>query len=101
MKENLKISKLSNYIPENERNYEYEIKKFKDSLEQQYPLCAKCKNTVNNVLHKQALWLAEYKMLFFKQKPFCVITNVSIVINDIILQYIINFIFFRIQNILN
>ncbi|CAD1480191.1 unnamed protein product, partial [Heterotrigona itama] len=77
MKENLKVSKLSNYIPKNERNYEYEIKKFKDSLEQQYPLCAKCKSIVNSVLHKQALWLAQYKMLFFKQKPFCVITNNS------------------------
>ncbi|OAD62243.1 hypothetical protein WN48_06981 [Eufriesea mexicana] len=73
--ETIKISKLSDYIPENEKSYEYGIQKFKDSLEQQYPLCAKCKTTVNNVLHKQALWLAQYKMLFFKQKPFCLITN--------------------------
>lgn len=82
MNENLKISKISGYIPENEKNYEYEIKKLKDNLEQQYPLCAKCKITVNNVLYKQALWLAQYKMLLFKQKPFCIIANVSIVIKD-------------------
>ncbi|PBC28922.1 uncharacterized protein LOC107997745 isoform X1 [Apis cerana] len=75
MNENLKISKISGYIPENEKNYEYEIKKLKDNLEQQYPLCAKCKITVNNVLYKQALWLAQYKMLLFKQKPFCIIAN--------------------------
>lgn len=83
MNESLKISKLSDYVPKNERNYEYEIKKFKDSLEQQYPLCAKCKSTVNNVLYKQSLWLAQYKMLLFKQKPFCIIANVSIVIKYI------------------
>lgn len=82
MNENLKISKISGYIPENEKNYEYEIKKLKDNLEQQYPLCAKCKITVNNVLYKQALWLAQYKMLLFKQKPFCIIANVSIIIKD-------------------
>ncbi|XP_076393167.1 uncharacterized protein LOC100879812 isoform X2 [Megachile rotundata] len=70
IKETLKISKLSKYVPTSERNYEYEIKQFKDSLEQQYPLCANCKITVHNVLRKQALWLAEYKMLFFKKKPF-------------------------------
>ncbi|XP_068966590.1 uncharacterized protein [Bombus flavifrons] len=77
MNESLKISKLSDYVPKNERNYEYEIKKFKDSLEQQYPLCAKCKSTVNKVLYKQSLWLAQYKMLLFKQKPFCIIANNS------------------------
>ncbi|CAL7940629.1 unnamed protein product [Xylocopa violacea] len=73
--ESFKISKLANYIPENEKNYEYEIQQFKDSLEHQYPLCVKCKTTVNNVLHKQALWLARYKMLFFRQKPFSIIAN--------------------------
>ncbi|XP_078047252.1 uncharacterized protein LOC144475333 isoform X2 [Augochlora pura] len=59
----------------NEKNYEQEVKKFKKSLEQEYPLCTQCKSTVHNVLHKQALWLAEYKMLLFKQKPFQVIAN--------------------------
>lgn len=78
MNESLKISKLSNYKPVNERSYDHEIKQFKQSLEQQYPLCAGCKTTVHNILHKQALWLAEYKMLLFKQKPFCIIANVSI-----------------------
>ncbi|XP_076749784.1 uncharacterized protein LOC143422764 [Xylocopa sonorina] len=73
--ESLKLSKLSNYIPENEKNYEYEIRQFKDNLEQQYPLCINCKTTVNNVLYKQALWLARYKMLFFRQKTFSIIVN--------------------------
>ncbi|XP_017890611.1 uncharacterized protein LOC108631283 [Ceratina calcarata] len=68
--ESLKLSKLSNYIPRDERNYEYEIKRFKDSLEEIYPLCVRCKATVKGVLCRQALWLAQYKMLFFKQKPF-------------------------------
>ena len=75
MNESLKISKLSNYKPVNEKSYDYEIKQFKQSLEQRYPLCAGCKTTVHNVLHKQALWLAEYKMLLFKQKPFCIIAD--------------------------
>ncbi|CAK9814469.1 Transmembrane protein 201 homolog [Anthophora plagiata] len=75
MNESIKISKLSDYIPESEKNYEYEIKKFKDGLEKQYPLCAKCKTTVHSTLYKQALWLIQYKMLFFKQKSFSVITN--------------------------
>ncbi|XP_031838584.1 uncharacterized protein LOC116429606 [Nomia melanderi] len=73
--ETLKLSKLSNYVPTNDRNYDREVKQFKKSLEQEYPLCTKCKSTVNNILYKQALWLAEYKMLLFKQKPFDVITN--------------------------
>ncbi|XP_033334511.2 uncharacterized protein LOC117225250 [Megalopta genalis] len=73
--ETLKLSKLSNYVPMNEKNYEQEVKKFKKSLEQEYPLCTQCKSTVHNVLYKQALWLAEYKMLLFKQKPFQVIAN--------------------------
>ncbi|XP_015435539.1 PREDICTED: uncharacterized protein LOC107191099 [Dufourea novaeangliae] len=73
--ETLKISRLSNYIPINDKNYEQEVKQFKESLEQEYPLCVNCKNTVYNVLYKQALWLAKYKMLLFKQKPFCLIAN--------------------------
>lgn len=63
-------------MPENENNYDYEIKILKDSLEQQYPLCANCKSTVHNVLYKQALWITQYKMLFFKHKPLTIITNV-------------------------
>lgn len=69
---------MSTYKPINEKNYDHEIKLFKDGLEQQYPLCANCKITVHNTLHKQALWLAKYKMLLFKQKPFLIIVNVSI-----------------------
>lgn len=77
IKERLKLSKLNDYEPLTNKNYEREIKELKNSLEEQYPLCTKCKTTVKNVLHKQALWLAEYKMLLFKQKPFQVIANVS------------------------
>ncbi|XP_034176199.2 uncharacterized protein LOC117602379 isoform X2 [Osmia lignaria lignaria] len=68
--ESLKLAKLSDYIPKSERNYEHEIKQYRNILEQQYPLCAKCKTIVHRVLSKQALWLAQYKMLFFKKKPF-------------------------------
>ncbi|XP_053998548.1 uncharacterized protein LOC128887093 [Hylaeus anthracinus] len=73
--ESLKISKLSTFTPANEKNYEHELKQFKDSLEQRYPLCANCKITVHNTLHKQAFWLAKYKMSLFKQKPFRIIKN--------------------------
>ncbi|XP_076647941.1 uncharacterized protein LOC143356277 [Halictus rubicundus] len=73
--ETLKLTKLSNYVPTNERKYEQEIEQFKKSLEQEYPLCTQCKSTVHSVLHKQALWLTEYKMLLFKQRPFQVIAN--------------------------
>lgn len=73
--ESLKLSKLSDYVPRNERNYEYEIQRFKDSLEEIYPLCARCKATVKGVLSRQALWLARYKMLFFKGKPFSTIVD--------------------------
>ncbi|XP_076634016.1 uncharacterized protein LOC143348079 [Colletes latitarsis] len=73
--ESLKISKLSTYTPMNEKNYDHEMKQFKDNLEQQYPLCANCKITVHNTLHKQAIWLAKYKMLLFKHKPFRVLIN--------------------------
>lgn len=72
------MAKLSDYIPKSEKNYEHEIKQYRNILEQQYPLCAKCKTIVHSVLNKQALWLAQYKMLFFKKKPFNVIANVGI-----------------------
>ncbi|XP_076243688.1 uncharacterized protein LOC143184953, partial [Calliopsis andreniformis] len=75
--ETLKLSKLCNYTSENDKNYEHEIKQFKDNLEQQYPLCVKCKNKVKSILYKQTLWLAEYKMLLFRQKPFQMITNTT------------------------
>ncbi|XP_050461598.1 uncharacterized protein LOC126856789 [Cataglyphis hispanica] len=67
--ESLKLLELSNFEPKNERNYNTELKGFKEYLEKRYPLCNNCKLTVQNVLSKQALWLTRYKMLFFRQKP--------------------------------
>ncbi|KAK2575854.1 hypothetical protein KPH14_007228 [Odynerus spinipes] len=64
----LKLVELSNFEPQNERRYSKEIEKFQRTLEEKYPLCTNCNATVQNVLAKQAMWLARYKMLFFKQK---------------------------------
>ena len=50
---------------------------FEKSFEKKYPLCMKCQNVVQRVLHKQALWLTQYKMLLFKQKPIKRIIQVS------------------------
>lgn len=76
--ENLKLRELANFECKNEKFYNTEIKVFKDYLEDRYPLCDNCKLTVQSVLNKQALWLTRYKMLFFRQKPVRLITNVSI-----------------------
>ena len=46
-----------------------EFAKYEHSFEKKYPLCSNCQNIVQKVLHKQSLWLAQYKMLLFKQKP--------------------------------
>ncbi|KAG7207266.1 hypothetical protein KM043_008941 [Ampulex compressa] len=73
--EAIKLSQLSNFVPRNNRNYKSETEQFKQSLENKYPLCANCRTMVHNVLQKQSLWLAQYKMLFFKQKPVQALIN--------------------------
>lgn len=76
--ESLKVLELSNFEPKSERQYDAEMKKFKEYLEKRYPLCSKCKLTVQTVLSKQALWLTRYKMLLFRQKPLKMLIGVSI-----------------------
>lgn len=54
-----------------------EILQFKESLEEKYPLCHDCEGTVAAVLKKQSMWLLQYKMLLFKNKPIQQIFEVS------------------------
>ncbi|XP_011642142.1 uncharacterized protein LOC105430327 isoform X2 [Pogonomyrmex barbatus] len=68
-RESLKLSELSNFEPKNEKLFKAELKAFSEYLEMKYPLCNGCKSTVRNVLHRQALWLTRYKMLFYRKKP--------------------------------
>ncbi|KAL2720037.1 uncharacterized protein V1478_010303 [Vespula squamosa] len=65
----IKLAELSNFEPTNEKKYDQEIQQFKHFLEKKYPLCINCNAIVQNVLAKQTMWLAHYKMLFLKQKP--------------------------------
>lgn len=76
-REALKLSELSGFEPKNERHFDAELKAFKEYLEVRYPLCDGCKLTVRDVLHKQAVWLTHYKMLFFRQKPIRMLVDVS------------------------
>lgn len=76
--ESLKLIELSNFEPRNRKLYNDELKAFKEYLEEKYPLCTNCKLTVYDVLHKQTLWLAAYKMLFFRKKPVQMLIKVSI-----------------------
>lgn len=60
---------------------ESEIEVFRENLEAKYPLCKKCNTCVKRILQKQAVWLTQYKMLLFKQRPVKIIVNVSLKIN--------------------
>ncbi|XP_012534481.2 transmembrane protein 201 homolog [Monomorium pharaonis] len=67
-RESQKLLELSSFEPRSEKLFHTELKAFKEHLEVRYPLCDGCKLMVRDVLHKQALWLTRYKMLFFRQK---------------------------------
>ncbi|KAL0100937.1 hypothetical protein PUN28_019370 [Cardiocondyla obscurior] len=67
-RESLKLSELSNFEPKSEKLYDSELKTFKEYLEIRYPLCDNCKLTVQDVLHRQSVWLTRYRMLFFRHK---------------------------------
>ncbi|XP_063975792.1 uncharacterized protein LOC135161802 [Diachasmimorpha longicaudata] len=54
-----------------------EIKKCRQSLEKQYPLCRRCNSLVKSVLQRQSVWLTQYKMLIFKQRPISLIIKNS------------------------
>ncbi|XP_011300316.1 uncharacterized protein [Fopius arisanus] len=54
-----------------------EMKSCRKSLEKQYPLCRRCNSLVKSVLRKQSVWLTQYKMLLFKQRPISLIVNNS------------------------
>lgn len=55
---------------------EKELKQLNKTLENKYPLCLKCQVTVDSILKSQSVWLAQYKMLFFKKKPIKLILKV-------------------------
>ncbi|KAK0079892.1 hypothetical protein PV325_000659 [Microctonus aethiopoides] len=56
---------------------ESEVDIFKKNLEEKYPLCKKCNTFIKRILKKQSVWLMQYKMLAFKQKPMKIIINNS------------------------
>ncbi|XP_011496865.1 PREDICTED: uncharacterized protein LOC105361399 [Ceratosolen solmsi marchali] len=68
-KEELKLLKLRELEDSIDVYNDKQIARFEASFEQKYPLCFKCQNIVTKVLYKQTLWLTQYKMLLFKQKP--------------------------------
>lgn len=74
--EEIKMSLLANFEPSENNTYDLELKMFKENLEEKYKLCQKCSKVVKGVLNKQASWLLQYKMAFFKNKPFQKIINV-------------------------
>lgn len=67
--EEIKLLEFRKFEKTNSRRTENEIQNFKQAIEEKYPLCFKCKQIVNQVLHKQSVWLTRYKMMIFKQKP--------------------------------
>lgn len=60
-----------------------QIARFERNFEKKYPLCLKCQSIVKTVLYKQTLWLTQYKMLLFKQKPIKSIIEVSIFLSQV------------------
>lgn len=75
--EEFKLLELRKFEKKFSKQTEKEVQDFKQSLEEKYPLCSRCKQVVNDVLYKQSLWLTRYKMMLFKQKPIKLILNVS------------------------
>ncbi|XP_043466677.1 transmembrane protein 201 homolog [Leptopilina heterotoma] len=67
--EEIKLLEFRKFEKTNSRRTENEIQDFKQTIEEKYPLCFKCKQIVNQVLQKQSVWLTRYKMMIFKQKP--------------------------------
>ncbi|KAH8345155.1 hypothetical protein KR059_007051, partial [Drosophila kikkawai] len=61
----LKVEKLSQFEPKNERNFERELKVFRDQLEQQFRLCRTCERHVNGVLHEKKKMVLGSKFLNF------------------------------------
>ncbi|XP_012258902.2 uncharacterized protein LOC105687667 [Athalia rosae] len=73
--EEKKMLELANFEPSNHNEYNLELDVFKQHLEEKYSLCPKCSKFVEAVLSKQASWLLQYKMAFFKNKPIQNIIN--------------------------
>ncbi|XP_020291514.1 uncharacterized protein LOC109858542 isoform X2 [Pseudomyrmex gracilis] len=109
--ESLKLIELSNFEPRNRKLHNDELKAFKEYLEERYPLCKNCKLTVYDVLHKQALWLAAYKMSFFRKKPVQMLIKnarkieitfrVTSIILDLIIIYNLDFPWLAISGLLS
>ncbi|XP_046468653.1 uncharacterized protein [Neodiprion pinetum] len=73
--EEIKMLHLANFEPSSNKKYDHELAVLKHKLEEKYKLCQKCSKVVEGVLSKQALWLLQYKMAFFKNKPIQHIIN--------------------------
>ncbi|XP_012286785.1 uncharacterized protein LOC105703183 [Orussus abietinus] len=73
--ERLKLEELTNFEPSNSRKYDDEVKRFKNKLDEKYPLCTRCVNVLQDVLMKQSAWLTQYRMSFFKKKPVIFVIN--------------------------
>ncbi|XP_057326761.1 uncharacterized protein LOC130668469 [Microplitis mediator] len=71
--EELKVIELRSIDPLRWRDSE--ITSFKQSLDKKYPLCKKCNSFVKKVINKQAQWLTQYKLLFFKQRSVKITVN--------------------------
>lgn len=81
--EETKIAQIASFEPSSEKKYYSELDAFRKNLEIKYKLCQKCSRVVDGVLSKQASWLLQYKMAFFKNRPIQNIINVSLLRNPI------------------
>ncbi|OXU27444.1 hypothetical protein TSAR_002483 [Trichomalopsis sarcophagae] len=68
-KEELKLLKLRELENSIDVCNDKQLARFERSFEKKYPLCLQCQSIVQTVLHKQRVWLTQYKMLLYKQKP--------------------------------
>lgn len=76
-----------------------QVNDFKESFERKYPLCETCKSNVEKILHKQSIWLTQYRMLIFKNKPFQRIVKVLNIFKEMpMIRLLMYFNFFHFQN---
>lgn len=85
--EEIKLLEFRKFEKTNSRRTENEIQNFKQAIEEKYPLCFKCKQIVNQVLHKQSVWLTRYKMMIFKQKPVKLFLHVGILLLNCVIIF--------------
>ncbi|XP_058807607.1 transmembrane protein 201 homolog [Phymastichus coffea] len=68
-KEEIKLNKLRELEDSVDEFDDKKLLRFESKFEKKFPLCSKCQSIVKNVLHQQRVWITQYKMLLFKQKP--------------------------------